>query len=144
LFECLSYCIFSSKVSSSSFSIVNTLLKKSANISAFSPSSEAIILIPSRSVCSSETPDFVFLFKGDYDKLRQELDIDWNEILNDKNTTDMIDIFMSKLTFSMKHTVLPLSCDNRFCLISGFSILFVAFAILFTSVFFPASVFLPN
>ena len=32
-------------------------------------------------------------FKGDYDKLRQELDIDWNEILNDKNTTDMIDIF---------------------------------------------------
>jgi hypothetical protein len=31
-------------------------------------------------------------FKGDYDKLRQELDIDWNEILNDKNTTDMIDI----------------------------------------------------
>jgi hypothetical protein len=44
-----------------SFSIVNTLLKKSADISAFSPSSEAIILIPSRSVCSSETPDFVFL-----------------------------------------------------------------------------------
>jgi hypothetical protein len=51
LFECLSYCIFSSKVSSSSFSIVNTLLKKSANISAFSPSSEAIVLIPSRLVC---------------------------------------------------------------------------------------------
>jgi hypothetical protein len=25
-------------------------------------------------------------FKGDYDKLRQELDIDWNEILNDKNS----------------------------------------------------------
>jgi hypothetical protein len=41
-------------------------------------------------------------FKGDYDKLRQELDIDWNEILNDKNTTDMMDIFMSKLTFAMK------------------------------------------
>jgi hypothetical protein len=49
----------SCKVSSSSFSIVNTLLKKSANISAFSPLSEAIVLIPSRSVCSSETPDLL-------------------------------------------------------------------------------------
>jgi hypothetical protein len=35
---------------------------KSANISAFSPSSEAIILIPSRSVCSSETPDLFFSY----------------------------------------------------------------------------------
>jgi hypothetical protein len=46
----------------SSFSIVNTLLKKSANISAFSPSSEAIILIPSRSVCSSETISHFVLY----------------------------------------------------------------------------------
>ena len=68
LFECSSYCIFSNKVSSLSFSIVNTLLKKSANISAFSPSSEAIILIPSRSVCSSDTPDFVFLLLLTYDQ----------------------------------------------------------------------------
>ena len=65
-FECSSYCIFSSKVSSLSFSVVNTLLKKSANISAFS--SEAVILIPSRSVCSSETPDFVFLLLLTYDQ----------------------------------------------------------------------------
>jgi hypothetical protein len=47
---------------------VNTLLKKSADISAFSPSFEAIILIPSRSVCSSETPDFVFLLLLTYDQ----------------------------------------------------------------------------
>ena len=52
-------------------------------------------------------------FKGDYDKLRQELDIDWNEILNDKNTTDMIDIFMSKLTFAMKHNIQTKRIGNK-------------------------------
>ena len=52
-------------------------------------------------------------FKGDYDKLRQELDIDWNEILNDKNTTDMIDIFMSKLTLAMKHNIQTKRIGNK-------------------------------
>lgn len=36
-------------------------------------------------------------FKGDYDKLRNELDSDWQKLLNGKCTEDMIDIFMERL-----------------------------------------------
>jgi hypothetical protein len=57
-------------------------------------------------------------FKGDYDKLRQELDIDWNEILNDKNTTDMIDIL---LTYDQK------------CLLFDFAVSAICFSRFFRS-----------
>lgn len=33
-------------------------------------------------------------FKGDYDKLRNELDFDWQKLLSGKCSEDMIDIFL--------------------------------------------------
>jgi hypothetical protein len=41
-------------------------------------------------------------------------DIDWNETLSDKDTTDMIDIFMSKLTLTMKHNIPTKRIGNKF------------------------------
>ena len=35
-------------------------------------------------------------YKADYDALRQELDIDWNAELDDKNTCEMLHAFMNK------------------------------------------------
>jgi hypothetical protein len=40
-------------------------------------------------------------------------DIDWNETLSDKDTTDMIDIFMSKLTLTMKHNIPTKRIGNK-------------------------------
>jgi len=61
-------------------------------------------------------------FKGDYDKLRQELDIDWNETLSDKDATDIvIDIFMSKLTLAMKHNIPTKPIGNKIATCSHMS-----------------------
>ena len=35
-------------------------------------------------------------YKADFDALRQELDIDWNAELDDKNTCEMLNAFMDK------------------------------------------------
>ncbi|CAG2214871.1 unnamed protein product [Mytilus edulis] len=50
-------------------------------------------------------------FKGNYDKMRDTLNLNWTELLDGKCTEDMIGIFMDKLTDTMNECI-PKSKPN--------------------------------